>query len=63
MKNKRTLSIPFLIIAIIIGVALFKQFDFQTLSFENWALAIVYMVGLAIAVYVLVTSRKSEPEK
>lgn len=63
MKNKRTLSIPFLIIAIIIGVALFKQFDFQTLKFENWALAIVYMVGLAIAVYVLVTSRKSEPEK
>lgn len=63
MKNKRTLSLPFLIIAIILGVALFKQFDFQTLKFENWALAIVYMVALAISIYVLVTSRKSEPEK
>jgi len=42
-----------LIIAIIIGSGLVDQFDIEKLSFVKPALAVVYMIGLAIAVYVL----------
>jgi hypothetical protein len=59
MENKKTLSFPFIIIAIILGVVLFKQFDFQTLRFDKPALAIVYLIGFVISVYVLLkNSRK-----
>lgn len=44
----------FSIMAIILGVTLFKQFDFQTLTFEKPALAIVYIIAFAISVYALV---------
>ncbi|MBK6775044.1 MAG: hypothetical protein IPG74_04065 [Flavobacteriales bacterium] len=53
MENKRSLNLPMLIIAIIIGSGLVDQFDIEKLSFEKPALAVVYMIGLAIAVYVL----------
>lgn len=51
MENKKPLSFVFIIIAIILGVTLFKQFDFKNLKFENTGLAIVYMIGFAIAMY------------
>ncbi len=35
MENKKTTSIIFAIIAIILGFTLYKQFDFQTLKFEK----------------------------
>ncbi len=54
MENERSLNLPMLIIAIIIGSGLVDQFDPEELSFEKPALAVVYMIGLAIAVYVLV---------
>lgn len=54
MENKRSLNLPMLIIAIIIGSGLVDQFDIEELSFEKPALAVVYMIGLSIAVYVLV---------
>ena len=38
------------ILAIIIGGALFKQFDFQNLKFEKPALAIVYSIALIICI-------------
>ena len=50
MENKRSLNLPMLIIAIIIGSGLVDQFDIEKLSFEKPALAVVYMIGLAIAV-------------
>jgi len=53
MENKRSLNLPMLIIAIIIGSGLVDQFDIEKLSFVKPALAVVYMIGLAIAVYVL----------
>jgi hypothetical protein len=47
------------ICAIIIGVALYKQFDFENLKFENTALSIVYMVGFAISIYAIIKSLKN----
>ena len=50
------------IVAIIVGVALYKQFDFDAMQFKNTALAIVYMIVFVFSVYVLIKKRKKKTE-
>lgn len=63
MENKKGFSFTFIIVAIILGVTLYKSFDFKTMTFEHTGLAIVYMIGFAIAVFVLVRNYKSSRKK
>lgn len=58
MENKKVLSFTFTIVAIILGVTLFKQFDFKTLKFAHTGLAIVYMIGFIISFYVMIKNYK-----
>ena len=51
MQNKNVLSFTFTIVAIILGVTLFKQFDFETLKFRNTGLAVIYMITFVFAIY------------
>jgi len=60
MEKKKTLSFTFGIIAIILGVTLFKQFDFENLKFEKTGLAIVYLIGFIISIYFLVKTVKNK---
>jgi membrane protein DedA with SNARE-associated domain len=46
------------IVAIILGVTLYRQFDFETLTIEKPALAAVYLVTFIAAVYFLIKGRK-----
>ena len=57
MKN-----FPFTIIAIILGVSLYRQFDIDTLTFEKPALAIVYLIAFALSVFFLIKGRKNTGE-
>jgi uncharacterized membrane protein YccC len=50
------------IVAIIVGVALYKQFDFDSMRFKNTALAIVYMAVFVFSVYVLIKNRKKKTD-
>ncbi|GHB64727.1 hypothetical protein GCM10007390_18390 [Persicitalea jodogahamensis] len=54
MENKKVRAFPFLLIIIVIGVALFKLFDFETLTFAKPALAIVYSITFLLSIYFLV---------
>jgi Ca2+/Na+ antiporter len=63
MENKKGLNFFFLIIAIILGSVLFKQFDFKTLTFEQPALAILYIVVFVTSIYFLIKDYKKKPEK
>lgn len=58
MEKKNTMSFTLSIVAIILGVALFKQFDFVNLTFEKPALAVVYLVVFVFAVYTLIKNYK-----
>ncbi|RYU94779.1 hypothetical protein EWM59_15255 [Emticicia agri] len=60
MNNKKGLSFPLLIIAIIIGVAIYKDFDFKNLRFEKPALAIVYILTFLMTVFFLVKKPKGK---
>ena len=51
MENKKAPNFFFGLIATILGVTLFKHFDFQNLKFEKPALDVVYLVVFSISVY------------
>jgi len=57
MEKKKGLSIVLLIPAIILGVALYKQFDFENLRFEKPALVAVYFIGFALSIIFIVRKR------
>lgn len=63
MENKKTPNIFLIIIAIIIGSALFKQFNFENLKFEKPALAIVYIITFVLLIYFLIRDYKNRSEK
>ena len=50
MKYKITPNFFLIIIILIIGGALFKQFDFQNLKVEKPALAIVYSIAIILSI-------------
>lgn len=60
MSNKKGHPFPFLIIAIVLGWTIFKQFDFENLKFEKPALAIIYIVTFLMSVYFLVKNVKEK---
>jgi hypothetical protein len=63
MEQNKALIFAFRVIAVILGVTLFKQFDFVNLKFEKTRIAIVYMIGFATSVYVLIKNKKDQVEK
>ncbi|WP_445452009.1 hypothetical protein [Flavobacterium sp. 25HG05S-40] len=63
MNTKRSLSIPFIIIAVILGSALYKQFDFQTQSFKQPALSLIYGISFIFAVFIVVKDFVKPPQK
>lgn len=62
-ENKKGLSVVLMIPAIIIGAALYKQFDFENLEFENPALATVYSIAIAISIIFLINDTKKRLKK
>lgn len=59
MKNKTNLgSIPFWILTIILGSAIYKQIDFENLSFKHMGMGIIYSVCFLFMIFVLVKGKK-----
>jgi predicted ferric reductase len=63
MENNKVLSFAFTIVAIILGVTIFKQFDFENLRFKKTGIAIVYIIGFAVSIYLLTRNIKNQPKK
>lgn len=60
MEKKKTLPFIFSVVAIILGVTLFKQFDFKNLKFENAGLAIIYAIVFIFSIYFLIKNSKKK---
>ena len=60
MENKKPILFIFWVIAIILGVTLFKQFDFKTFKFEKPELDIIYLVVFLFSVYVIIKNSKKK---
>ena len=62
MEDRKGINFFFAVIAIILGSALWKQFDFDTFKFQKPALAILYIVVFVVSVYLLIRDYKKRPE-
>jgi hypothetical protein len=51
--KKSSSSFVLIIVAIIVGVALFRQFDFQTLTLAKPALGLVYLITFVVCVSII----------
>ena len=63
MENKKLVNFFFVMIALILGWTLYKQFDFENLRFEHTGLAIIYMVVFVMSIYFLIKDFRKRPEK
>ena len=63
MEKNNPMTFTMSIVAIIVGVALYKQIDFKTMTVEKPALAVLYAVVFLFAVFVLVRGYRKGAEK
>lgn len=63
MEKNKPLVFVFSVVAIILGVTLFKQFDFESLKFEKPALAVVYIICFLFSVYCVLRNFNKKAEK
>lgn len=51
MTNKKEQPFPLIIIAIVLGWTIFKQFNFENLKFDKPLMAVVYILTFLMTVY------------
>ena len=61
MKKEKGLNFVFVIVAVILGSALWKQFDFHTFNFDKPALAALYAIVFIASIYFLIRDYKGRP--
>lgn len=63
MESKKGLNLGAVISAFILGIALFKHFDFNNFSFRKPVLDIFYLIVFAISIYVIIKDYKKSKVK
>lgn len=58
MKNKIGFNLVFALIAFPIGLALLREFDFQTFTFKKTALGILYLITFIACVFFMLRKNK-----
>lgn len=59
MKNKDNVTSPALwILAVILGVAVFKQINFENLNFKHTGLGILYLLTFLALIFFIVKRKK-----
>ncbi len=58
MKNKIDFNLGFALLAFPIGLALVREFDFQTFTFKNTILGIIYLVTFIFCVVLMLKKKK-----
>jgi membrane protein DedA with SNARE-associated domain len=51
------------LVALILGVTLYRKFDFENLTFEQPTLAIVYIIIFIAAIFMIIKDYRNRPEK
>lgn len=63
MNNKKGIPFPLLIIAIVLGWTIVKEFDFENLKFEKPAMAVIYILTFVMTVYMIFKNNNQDVEK
>ncbi|PST83107.1 hypothetical protein C7T94_10870 [Pedobacter yulinensis] len=60
MQKKRSVNFILLIIVIILGTTLYKQFDFGTFIFQQPAMAVVYGITFLACLFLLIKAYRGK---
>jgi predicted ferric reductase len=60
MSNKKGQPFPLIIIAIVLGWTIFKQFDFENLKFEKPLMAVIYILTFVMTIYFIFKKDKEK---
>ncbi|MFK7953830.1 MAG: hypothetical protein AB8B73_13375 [Ekhidna sp.] len=60
MENKKTPNFFLLVIVTILGMAIYKEFDFQSFRFDKPALAVVYIIVFVVCLVLMIRKYKSK---
>lgn len=63
MKDKIRFNIGFGLMALIVGLALIREFDFQNLVFRKQALGFLYLIVFIFSAILTFKKKKKETEK
>ena len=63
MDKKKGVNFIFIIISFILGMRLFKDFDFETASFKKPALDIIFLITFIVSIYFIIKDYKKPIEK
>ncbi|MEJ5994444.1 hypothetical protein WG904_08445 [Pedobacter sp. Du54] len=61
MKNKIGFNLGFALLAFPIGIALFREFDFETFAFKKTALGILYLITFIFCIIFMLKKKKQQP--
>jgi len=59
MKNKIGFNLVFAFLAFPIGLALFREFDFQSVTFRKPALGFIYLITFIATLYLMLKKNKN----
>lgn len=60
MSNQKGQPFPLIIIAVVLGWTIFKQFDFENFKFDNPAMAVIYILTFLMTVYFIFKKDKDK---
>ncbi|GEM_PF-6006127 len=60
---KKKLSIPLLIILVIIGSAIYRNFNFEAMKFEKFWLGILYIFTFLLTLFLMIYPDKKNLQK
>ncbi len=63
MKNKIGFNMGFALMAFPLGLALLREFDFQTFTFRKTALGILYLTVFIVAIYLTFKKKEKSDEQ
>jgi hypothetical protein len=63
MKKLLAASFPMKVITLIIGISLVREFNFETLRFRHLPIALVYMFGFGLSLFLIFWGKKEKTEK
>jgi hypothetical protein len=63
MKNKIGFNFIFALLAFPIGLALLREFDFNTFTFRKTALGFLYLITFIVCIYFMLKKKPQLPEK
>ncbi|AZI23971.1 hypothetical protein EA772_00905 [Pedobacter sp. G11] len=61
VKNKIGFNIGFALLAFPIGLAIFREFDFQNLSFRKPALGMLYLITFIVLIFFMLKKKSVSP--